>query len=97
VEIWQSTQAKRASAIQSALSSANRIEQPSASIERRPADQSLDLKTNPWLRIGLLTFAWVVAVGLVLVGFGHCISGTPHGFGLICSGVALAVAAVILA
>jgi serine/threonine protein kinase len=97
VQIWQSTQAKRASAIQSALSSANRIEQPSESIERRPADQSLDLKTNPWLRMGLLTFAWVVAVGLVLVGFGHCISGTPHGFGLICGGIALAVAAVILA
>src|SRR6267378_3179679 len=93
VQIWQPTQAKRASAIQPALSSANRIEQPSASIERRPADQSLDLRTNPWLRIGLLTFAWVVAAGLVLAGFGHCISGTPHGFGLICGGVALAVAA----
>jgi hypothetical protein len=64
--------------------------------ERGRADQSLELKTNPWLRIGLLTFAWVIAVGLVLAGFGHCISGTPHGFGLICGGIALAVAALYL-
>ena len=96
VQIWQSTHAKHESITQSALSSANPIEQPSAPIERRPVDQSLDLKTNPWLRIGLLTFAWLVAVGLVLAGFGHCISGSPHGFGLICGGLALAVVALYL-
>jgi hypothetical protein len=33
---------------------------------------------------------------MVLAGFGHCISGTPHGFGLICGGIALAVAALYL-
>jgi serine/threonine protein kinase len=78
------------------LNSAKSIQHSSVDAERRLADQSFDLKANPWLRIGLLTFAWVIAVGLVLAGFGHCISGTPHGVGLICGGIALAVAALYL-
>jgi serine/threonine protein kinase len=78
------------------LNSTKPIQPPSVYAERRLADQSLDLRTNPWLRIGLLTVAWVIAAGLVLAGFGHCISGTPHGFGFICGGIALAVAALYL-
>jgi serine/threonine protein kinase len=78
------------------LNSTKPVQPPSVDAERGRADQSLEVKTNPWLRIGLLIFAWVIAVGLVLAGFGHCISGTPHGFGLICGGIALAVAALYL-
>jgi serine/threonine protein kinase len=95
VEIRKSMQEKYESATLS-LNSTKTIHQPSVDAEKPLADQSLDLKTNPWLRIGLLTFAWVIAVGMVLAGFGHCISGTPHGFGLICGGIALAVAALYL-
>jgi serine/threonine protein kinase len=95
VEIRKSMPEKHESPTQS-LNSTKTIQQPSADAERQLADQSLGLKTNPWLRIGLLTFAWVIAVGLVLAGFGHCVSGTPHGFGLICGGIALAVAALYL-
>jgi hypothetical protein len=32
----------------------------------------------------------------VLVGFAHSIGGIPHGFGLICGGVALAAVAFYL-
>jgi serine/threonine protein kinase len=96
VEIWQATQTKHEFPTQSSLNDANPVEQSSVSVEKRLVDQSLDLKTNPWLRIGLLTFAWVAAVGLVLAGFGHCMSGTPHGVGLICAGAALAVVAFYL-
>jgi len=95
VEIRKSMPEKHESPTLS-LNSTKTIQQPSADAERQLADQSLGLKTNPWLRIGLLTFAWVIAVGLVLAGFGHCVSGTPHGFGLICGGIALAVAALYL-
>ena len=95
VEIRKSMQEKYESPTLS-LNSTKTIHQPSVDAEKPLADQSLDLKTNPWLRIGLLTFAWVIAVGMVLAGFGHCISGTPHGFGLICGGIALAVAALYL-
>ena len=95
VEIRKSMPEKHESPTLS-LNSTKTIQQPSADAERQLADQSLGLKTNPWLRIGLLTFAWVIAVCLVLAGFGHCVSGTPHGFGLICGGIALAVAALYL-
>src|SRR5260370_42532502 len=95
-QIWQSTQAKNGSTTQSALSSVNPMEQPSASIERRPVDQSPDLKTNPWLRIGFLTFAWLVAVGLVLATFGHCICGIPQGFGFSSPDVLFALSAFYL-
>jgi serine/threonine protein kinase len=95
VEVQKSMQVKHESPTLS-LNSAKPVQPPSVDAERGRADQSLELKTNPWLRIGLLTFAWVIAVGLVLAGFGHCISGTPHGFGLICGGIALAVAALYL-
>jgi serine/threonine protein kinase len=95
VEIQKSMQGKRGSPALS-LNSAKPIQLPSLGAERQRADQSLNRKTNRWLRIGLLTFAWVIAAGLVLAGFGHCISGTPHGFGLICGGIALAVAALYL-
>jgi serine/threonine protein kinase len=95
VEVQKSMQARHESSTMS-LNSAKPIQPPSVGAERQLADQSLELKTNPWLRIGLLTFAWVIALGLVLAGFGHCISGTPHGFGLICGGIALAVAAFYL-
>jgi hypothetical protein len=95
VEVKKSMQARHESSTMS-LNSAKPIQPPSVGAERQLADQSLELKTNPWLRIGLLTFAWVIALGLVLAGFGHCISGTPHGFGLICGGIALAVAAFYL-
>jgi serine/threonine protein kinase len=95
MEIQKSMQGKRESPTLS-LNSARPVQPPSVDAERGRADQSLDVKTNPWLRIGLLTFAWVIAAGLVLAGFGHCISGTPHGFGLICGGIALAVAALYL-
>jgi len=95
VEIQKSMQGKHEPPTLS-LNNAKPVQPPSVDAERRRADQSLELKTNPWLRIGLLTFAWVIAVGLVLAGFGHCISGTPHGFGLICGGIALAVAALYL-
>jgi serine/threonine protein kinase len=95
VEIRKSMQEKYESPTLS-LNSTKTIHQPSVDAEKPLADQSLDLKTNPWLRIGLLTFAWVIAVGMVLAGFGHCISGTPHGFGLICGGIALAIAALYL-
>jgi serine/threonine protein kinase len=95
VEIQKSMQGKRESPALS-LNSAKPIQLPSLGAERQRADQSLNRKTNRWLRIGLLTFAWVIAAGLVLAGFGHCISGTPHGFGLICGGIALAVAALYL-
>jgi serine/threonine protein kinase len=95
VEVQKPMQARHESSTMS-LNSAKPIQPPSVGAERQLADQSLELKTNPWLRIGLLTFAWVIALGLVLAGFGHCISGTPHGFGLICGGIALAVAAFYL-
>src|SRR6267378_4324280 len=95
VEIRKSMPEKHESPTLS-LNSTKTIQQPSADAERQLADQSLGLKTNPWLRIGLLTFAWVIAVCLVLAGFGHCVSGTPHGFGLICGGIALAGAALYL-
>jgi serine/threonine protein kinase len=95
--IWQATQANHQSSALSAPSEGtNPIQRPSPSIGRRPVDQSLDLRVNPWLRIGLLAFAWVVAVALVLAGFGHCMSGTPHGVGFICAGVALAAIALYL-
>jgi Serine/threonine protein kinase len=96
MDIWQPTQSKHESISQSAPNSANPVPPPSVSIERWLVDQSLDLKTKPWLQIGLLTFAWVAAVGLVLAGFGHCISGTPHGVAFICGGVALAAIALYL-
>jgi serine/threonine protein kinase len=95
VEIQKSMQGTHESPALS-LNSAKPVQPPSVDAERGRADQSLEVKTNPWLRIGLLTFAWVIAVGLVLAGFGHCMSGTPHGFGLICGGIALAVAALYL-
>jgi serine/threonine protein kinase len=95
VEIQKSMQGKHEPPTLS-LNNAKPVQPPSVDAARGRADQSLELKTNPWLRIGLLTFAWVIAVGLVLAGFGHCISGTPHGFGLICGGIALAVAALYL-
>src|SRR5258708_3926435 len=93
VEVQKSMQVKHESPTLS-LNSAKPVQPPFVDAERGRADQSLELKTNPWLRIGLLTFAWVIAVGLVLAGFGHCISGTPHGFSLICGGIALALAAL---
>ena len=95
VEIQKSMQGKHEFPTLS-LNSAKPVQPPSVDAERRLGDQLLEVKTNPWLRIGLLTFAWVIAVGLVLAGFGHCISGTPHGFGLICGGIALAIAALYL-
>lgn len=95
VEIQKSIQGKLESPALS-LNSAKPIQPPSVGVERQLTDQSFEIKTNPWLRMGLLTFAWVIAAGLVLAGFGHCISGTPHGFGLICGGIALAVAALYL-
>src|ERR1700730_2887623 len=95
VEIQKSMQGKHEFPTLS-LNSAKPVQPPSVDAERRLGDHLLEVKTNPWLRIGLLTFAWVIAVGLVLAGFGHCISGTPHGFGLIFGGLALAVAALYL-
>jgi serine/threonine protein kinase len=95
--IWQLTQAKHESSVLSATPErVNPIQRPSASIEGQLADQSLDLKVNSWLRLGLVTFVWILGIGLMLAGFGHCISGTPHGFALICGGVALAAIALYL-
>ena len=95
VETRKSMPAKHESPTLS-VNRANPVQPPTVSAEGQLADQSLNLKMNPWLRIGLLAVTWVIAVGLVLAGFGHCISGTPHGFGLICGGFALAVAAFYL-
>jgi serine/threonine protein kinase len=95
--IWQVTHARHESTARSALENSRPIKQPSASIAGPLVDQPLDLKMHSWLRIGVVTFAWIFAIGLMLAGFGHCISGVPHGFALIGGGVALAVVAIILA
>jgi serine/threonine protein kinase len=94
IQVWHLTQAKRETPTLSVPSS--EIRRPSLSVERQPVAPSLDLKTNPWFRIGLSTFAWLLAIGMVLAGVGHCISGTPHGFGLICGGITLAAMAFYL-
>ncbi len=94
-EIWQSAHVKHVPPAASALSSLNPA-QPSVSIEKQLLTQPLDIKTNPWFRIALSAFAWILAIGLVLAGFGHCIAGTPHGLGFICGGVALAALAFYL-
>ena len=95
--IWHVTQTRHDSATPSALSSVQPIERPSASIERQLVTQSLDLKTNPWFRLGLSALVWLCAIVLLLTGVGHCISGIPHGFVFICGGIAVAAIAVILA
>jgi serine/threonine protein kinase len=95
--IWQLTQVKHTSSALSALSSAKPTEQPSPSIERQLITQALEVKTNPWFRLGLSTCVWLLAIILVLAGFGHCITGTPHGLLFICGGLGVAVVAVILA
>jgi serine/threonine protein kinase len=96
VEIWQSAYARHEHPSLSALSSMSSARRPSVSNAREPVIQPLDLRANPWLRTGLFAVAWLLAIGLVLVGFGHCISGMPHGFGFICGGVALAAIAFYL-
>lgn len=98
VEIWQSVNATREHSNPSALSSLNPAQPSSRSIESRSAWQQLDesLTANRWFRRALFALAWIVAISLVLVGLGHCMSGTPHGFGLICGGVAFAVVAFYL-
>jgi serine/threonine protein kinase len=96
-EIWQVTQAKHESPALSALSSVKPIERPSGSIETQLVTQSLVLKANPWFRLSLSALVWLCAIALVLAGFGHCITGAPHGFVFIFGGIAVAAIAVILA
>ena len=95
--IWQVTQAQRESSTLSASSSAKPVEQPSGSIKKLLITESLDLKASPWFRLGISALVWLIAIALLLAGFGHCISGTPHGFIFICGGIAVAGIAIILA
>jgi serine/threonine protein kinase len=96
VEVWNITQAKHETTTLASPRTVNPIEQASRPAEKQFFPSSLDLKTNPWIRIGLSAVVWLLAIGLVLAGFGHCISGTPHGFAFICGGLALAAFAFYL-
>jgi serine/threonine protein kinase len=94
VGIWQL--AKPTPAHFTSLTTTNSNVQPSVSVDRSLSPAQLYLESNPWFRIGLVTVAWIIAIGLLLTGFGHCISGAPHGFGFICGGFAIAVIAFYL-
>jgi serine/threonine protein kinase len=96
VEIWNTTQAKHETTALVSPGTVNPIEQASRPAEREFFPSSLDFKTSPWIRIGLSLVVWLVAIGLVLAGFGHCISGTPHGFAFIWGGLALGAFAFYL-
>jgi serine/threonine protein kinase len=94
VGIWQL--AKTTPEQVTSLSTTNRNLQPSVSVQPSQSPAQPDLSSNPWFGIGFLICAWIVAIGLFLIGFGHCISGAPHGFGFICGGVAIGVVALYL-
>jgi serine/threonine protein kinase len=97
VAIWQSTQAEREHSSSLVATGVNPLHQPSPSIENQPTAVSPALpKTASWLAIAILVFAWLSALGLFLIGFGHCITGTPHGLAFIGAGVALALVALYL-
>jgi serine/threonine protein kinase len=94
VEVWQSVQGTYQR--QPPAAPTEYAQPGNGSTESRSVTQRLDLKANPWLRIGLCALAWILAISLALVGFAHCVGGIPHGFSLICGGVALAAVAIYL-
>jgi serine/threonine protein kinase len=96
LEVWNITQPKHEAAALASPGTINPVEQASRPAKRQFFPSSLDFKTNPWIRIGLSVVVWLLVIGLVLAGFGHCISGTPHGFAFICGGLALGAFAFYL-
>jgi serine/threonine protein kinase len=96
VEVWQSVQRTYQSQTPAALSSLKPAMQPSISLKKQSVAEPPGISANAWVRTGVCALVWVVAISLVFVGFAHCIGGTPHGFGLICGGVALAAVALYL-